>query len=476
MEHLRFTRRAARHRGVVTVLAMMYIVLFALLAIGFYATSTTNAQVSTNEQRRYRALGAAESGMDFMRYQLFQTAVPPTTAENAILTEIYNDLAAQVNGTANMKNMIVGLNAGATQIDLPAEKDQYIKLNSDGSKFHATITRVPGSRSITVKVTGAYSDSATAAADRAAVQLTYGTSERPTDFFNNNGMASKSSVIIDTRIPIVGNPASHANILSISNLNPPVTIGQTGISSIAGDITTLQGLNPSVFVGSSVGGAVIPGDIQANHVKHLKPEDVPEFPAPITLPYKKYATNLYVGGLANYDNVLIPPNTNPNFNAGTVMRGIIYIQQPNSVKFNGSVNITGVIVCEDSGVGNLLTNVLNFQGNGGTKQGVDALPNLPQFAGIKAELAGSFIIAPGFDVNFTGNFGSVAGHIVGDRVTLQGSTDATITGSIVSLKQTLKITTSGVVNFKLDPNQGHGGLRFSDRYTPVASSYDEVKP
>lgn len=472
---IRLSRQAARQRsGVATILAMLYIVLFALLAVGFYATSNTNAQVSTNESRRYRALGAAESGMDFMRYELFQVAIPPTTADNAILTEIHKDLAAQLNGTANLGSRTVGIDAGATQIDVPSEKDQYIKLNADGSKFHATITR--SARRIVVKVTGAYSDSTIAAADRAAVQLTYDTSERPTDFFNNNGMASKSTVIIDTPVPIQGTPAAHANVLSISAANPPVTIGQTAPSSIAGDITVLQGVNPSLFAGSSVGGTNNQANIMANHVKHLVPADVPEFPTPSTLQYKKYATNVYVGGLGLYENVLIPPNTNPNFNAGTVMRGIVYIQQPNSVKFNGGVNITGAIVCEDVGVGNLLTNVLNFQGNGGTKQGVDQLPPLPQFAGIKADLAGSFIIAPGFDVNFTGSFGSIAGHIVGDRVTMQGSSDATITGSLVSLKQPLKITTNGVLNFKLDPNQGHGGLRFSDRYTPMPATYDEVKP
>jgi hypothetical protein len=158
------------------------------------------------------------------------------------------------------------------------------------------------------------------------------------------------------------------------------------------------------------------------------------------------------------------------------MKGIVYVQQPNSVKFNGQVNIQGVIVCEDLGVGNLVTNVLSFQGNGGTKEGVDTLPNLPQFAGIMAELAGSFIVAPGFDVNFTGNFGSIAGHVVGDRVTLQGASDASISGSVVSLKNTLRISTNGIINLKLDPNQGHGGLRFSDRYTPMPASYDEVKP
>ena len=45
------------------MLAMMYLVLFAVLAVGFYASTGTNAQVSHNEKRRYLALGAAESGM-----------------------------------------------------------------------------------------------------------------------------------------------------------------------------------------------------------------------------------------------------------------------------------------------------------------------------------------------------------------------------------------------------------------------------
>src|SRR2546430_713204 len=156
--------RAAR-RGVATVLAMMYIVLFALLAIGFYASSNTATLVSQNEQRRYKALSAAESGMDFMRYQLFQTAIPPTTTDDKVLVEVQKDLAAQINATANMQNMTVGIDAAGAQIDVPSGKTQYIKVASDGSKFHATITR--SARRIVVKVTGAYSDSAEAGADLA---------------------------------------------------------------------------------------------------------------------------------------------------------------------------------------------------------------------------------------------------------------------------------------------------------------------
>src|SRR5438046_1159262 len=85
--------------GVTSMLAMMYLVLFAVMAVGFYAATGTNAQVSHNEQRRYKSLGAAESGMDFMRYQLFQVSIPPSTLDINVLTEIYNDLAVQLNNT-----------------------------------------------------------------------------------------------------------------------------------------------------------------------------------------------------------------------------------------------------------------------------------------------------------------------------------------------------------------------------------------
>src|SRR5258705_13313480 len=43
-----------RH-GVTSVLAMMYITLFALLAVGFYASTNTNTQASQNQQRRCKS-------------------------------------------------------------------------------------------------------------------------------------------------------------------------------------------------------------------------------------------------------------------------------------------------------------------------------------------------------------------------------------------------------------------------------------
>jgi Tfp pilus assembly protein PilX len=459
-----------RHRqGVASMMAMMYLVLFAVLAVGFYASTGTNAQVSHNEKRRAESLGAAESGMDYMRYQLAQVAIPPLVAEANILTEVHKDLKAEIEGTPNMGTKTVGIDAGATKISIPSGTSEYITLASDGSKFRAEITR--NGRQIIVKVIGCYSSSAKATADRAAVQLIYRTEERPTEFFEN-GMASRGAVTIDTKNPITGIPADQAGILSLATTSPPVSM-VTG--SISGDITVLAGLNPSIAAGTSVGGSSIQADILANHVDHIDPSYLPEFPAPDTSIFKKYATTAYAPGKALYENVYIPANMNPNISGPITFRGVVLVMQPNKVTFSGNVNIQGVIVSDNSGVGTLLTNTITFTGSGNNHSGLETLPDLPQFHELR-EMGGSFVIAPGFDVKFTGNFSAISGNIVGDRINIQGSSDLNISGSVVALKNTLTLGTNGKISFHPNTTGLHTGLRFSERYVPMAGSYDEVKP
>ena len=57
-------------RGMTSVLAMMYLMIFSTLALGFYATTTTASQVSHNERTTLAAHMAAESGTHFLRYHL----------------------------------------------------------------------------------------------------------------------------------------------------------------------------------------------------------------------------------------------------------------------------------------------------------------------------------------------------------------------------------------------------------------------
>src|SRR5882724_2392234 len=92
----------ATRSGMASLIAMIYLTIFTTMAVGFYATTNTNAIVATNEMQSTLALGSAESGMDFMRYQLSGIVLPYGTNPANLLTNASNVLGASLNGTANM--------------------------------------------------------------------------------------------------------------------------------------------------------------------------------------------------------------------------------------------------------------------------------------------------------------------------------------------------------------------------------------
>jgi hypothetical protein len=477
---MRTIRPSTHRRGVAAMLAMIYLVLFATLSIGFYATATISTQVAYNERRTVEAQLAAETGLDFVRNALYQVQFPARTTPANVLGEVSLDLEDLLNGTGNLSSNQVDM-TGSNKIEIPAGNNKFIEIGN-GQRFRVEIQRddsfdadATASSDKKSQLVATITGGAAGSAERSRIRVTFKREEAPTGFFRN-GMVSAGQVQILTRNFVQGLPADHAKVISLSSVNPPVTVGASlpgALSGIAGDIWIREGTNPSVFAGWSVGGTTNSAAIMADHVHKYHPDDLPPIPVPVTSIYKEFATNTYVSGSTTYTNIVIPPNTNPTFNGHSVLEGVIYVKQPNSVKFNGQVDITGVIVGEDVGVGTLLSNQIIFSGNGGVKAGVESLPDDPEFAGLK-QLAGSFIVAPGFDVQMTGNFGAISGHIAGDKVTVSGSSSSNITGSIVSLKSTMTLGGSTNATLIYDPSQGHAGLRVEDRYLPIIATYEEL--
>jgi hypothetical protein len=405
--------------------------------------------------------------------------IPPNVTTANLLTEVNNDLRALLNPTGNFIDKTVNLTNGNSRIEIPVGSNNYVNIGN-GQKFRAVITRdasydaIPGTdtKRLLIRIIGS-GDGAAGVGTTAGVELEYARAERETTFFQY-GMASRGQVSVLTKNLLTGTPASQAGIISYSSVNPPVNLAGLAGGGIAGDIYVPNGTVPTVLVGNSVGGTANTVDIMANHVHHFDASEVPAMPVPDTSIFRAFATNNYVAGQASYKNVVIPANINPTFNGPCTIQGVVWVKQPNKVTFSGQVQITGVIASENSGVGTLLTNQLIFSGNGGSKMGVEGLPDTPEFSGLKA-LAGSFIVAPGFDVQLTGNFGNMNGHIVGDKVTVSGSSASTVAGTLVALKSTLTVGGNTTASFKPGTG-GHAGLRFDDRYLPDFSSYTEVKP
>src|SRR5436305_13089942 len=101
-------RRAAAHpaplprRGIVCVIAMLFLVLFAMLAIGFCAATVMSSQVSANERAAASAQIAAESGMHFMRYQLASLDIPASVPADKMFLEVSNQLRSMMSGPGNL--------------------------------------------------------------------------------------------------------------------------------------------------------------------------------------------------------------------------------------------------------------------------------------------------------------------------------------------------------------------------------------
>jgi hypothetical protein len=137
-------------------------------------------------------------------------------------------------------------------------------------------------------------------------------------------------------------------------------------------------------------------------------------------------------GLATYENIRIAANTNPTFSNGVQIKGVMYVESPNVVTFANSCEMTGVIVTQDAGEdSDLSANSIYFKNNL-LVHGVEELDDLPQFEGLH-ELAGTAILAPGFDIGFKNNFTTVNGSVIAESLELKNNLDGIVYGSIIIL-------------------------------------------
>jgi hypothetical protein len=462
-------RPTQARRGVSALIAMMYLVLFSTLAVGFYASTNTSVQVSSNDQKIARALLAAESGMSFMNFQMAQIEVPPMATQADLWPNLIDSLREQLDGTANIGGG--NIYADSETIRIPASPDHYVKLENDGGEFQATISNK--GHKILITVRGRHGE--TLSLGR-GVQMEFGLAEKAHQIFDY-GIATKGSVATTGSAKITGaTDAAKGSILATSmtaatpvSIQGPLVSGDVSITNPAGIVTF--GSN------TSIGGTTDDGEIIADHIHKGVPE--PEFPTintDVFLPFvTDSATGLprYYSGGSTLENVVIRANTNPTFAGGATIRGVVYVEAPNVVTFRGNSTIQGVIVGPNSPAGNLATNVLSFAGSV-QAQGVDTLPE--SFGELK-KLTGSFLLTPGFSTSFTGNFGTIAGSMVADKFTFSGNAGGTIRGTLINMKDNLMsvggsseviIASDGTTNFP-------AGLFFSKKYEALPDTYEELR-
>lgn len=468
---IRFRSRPQRRRaGITAVLAMLYMILFSTLALGFYATVTTSVQLSKNDRKASKALQAAESGIQFMRYKLARVNIPANTPKDQLITQLYLDLKA-MEGTGNLPSSGTVSMSGNT-ISIPGQSGRCIVTDpTDNSGFTVSLTDTSGGQGeIVCKIIG-YTNGMSSGSNQKAVRLDFTRQPISSSIFDN-AVAAKGKVVVQKGglLGVTGISADTiANAMSAKGSSPAFVM--TG-GTIGGNVGVLSKPWASI-TGGSVHGSSNLATINANYVQAVS---APEFPTIDTTVYKAYATNTYssAGKDKTLTNIRIPANSGTiKFTGNTVIQGILYVESPNTVEFGGNTEMQGIIVFENAGT--TATNVLNMSGN----FSVGNLPTGSAFDPLRT-ITGLGVIAPTTALYMTGSADSqFRGNLIIGTFRNGGSADLVLDkGSIIAMDASVDSVVLNGKNVRFTAtgknNQPNVGVTYSTKFVPSQGSYLEL--
>ena len=409
----------SKSRGAVLIVSMIFVLIFSALAVSMASVSGINVQIAENQCQADYARACAESGLEVIRYWVNRASISGNTSSSerfsqmaaSIQSELYDD------SITNISTSCVGSTITIPNVSLDSET---------GQSFSATITQISDDL-LQVDVTGTYGS--TTRTIRAHYQ--FGTRANTVFDF---GVASRGPLSLTGNVELDGANISVESNAYIESEDSILALSIQGNSQIAGNVKIV---NPIAAVDLQGGNAGIGGetgqDAIDNHVEFGVPPS--EFPEPTPSIFAAYATNIVDANTdtsvdVNLTNIKIVAGTDPNFSGQATLKGVVFIETPNVVTFTGNATLTAIIVGDGDWTDDSGTNRINFSGN------VESLPvcELPaeaQFEGLHDQ-TGTFIMAPGFHVSFTGNFTSLSGAIAGNGIEFSGNAGGTINGSIIN--------------------------------------------
>jgi hypothetical protein len=434
-------RPQKKQDGVISVLAVIFLATFATLGIAYAAAANNSMLQADNLSHIQNSHLQAESGLEYFTHLLKQVRIPSGQSGQELLTAVESALTAPLN---------TELTAGGTD-----------------RGFTGTITANGNTVTLTV-----YGRSGTI---QRAISMDFASVPGGSVIFGY-GMASMGSIKMMGNARISGmNSPGEANMFSGTSVDEVYKL--SGNSSIDGDV---YAANPNAYAtltgNVSIGGEGIGSEDILDHI-HIG-TGAQEFPEVNSAIFEPFATNIVdadtpTGGSATFSNIRILADTNPIFSGHTTINGIIFIEQPNNVQFSGNATITGIIVTEDAGNGTYESNKIKFSGNT-TVHGVEELPDSPEYTQLKL-MPGTFLLAPGFGVEFTGNFGTVSGAMAADSFKFSGNAGGTVNGAIISFSDA-EMKLSGNANLTFDRSSSPSippGFSTPDTLAPIPASYTE---
>jgi Tfp pilus assembly protein PilX len=410
------------YRGTVLIISMIFVLIFSALAVSMATISGANIQIAQNQRNANDARSCAQSGLESIRFWISRLSIPGTTAPDQRFYQISNSLQSELtaSGVTNIAAVYDGSSITIPAVTLDSAKSQSFSaliLQTDSDTLRVDVTGVAGPITRTISANYKFTT-------RAHTVFDFGVATKGPLSLSGNVDLETVNVAVGASVYIESNNSNLA--LSISG-NSQIADNVTIVNPIAN--VFLQGAKAEI--GGQTGQAAID-----NHVSFGIPPT--EFPAPNPGYFESYATSIVNSTTdtsdVTFDNVRIVAGTNPTFSGQVALRGIVFVEAPNIVRFQGNTTITGLIITngdveDDSG-----TNQIIFSGNV-TSYSVTQLPDQEQFAAIKNQ-TGTFLMAPGFAASFSGNFHTLNGVIAANGITFHGNAGGTVSGSVINYAET----------------------------------------
>ena len=418
-------------RGAALIVSIIFILVFSALAVAIAAISGTNVQIASNHHKINSALSSAYSGLEFLRCYFSAITIPgtvsPTDRLQAVTTSFQTELAH-----AGASNIAVNYNSTNQTLTIPP-----ITLDSQHNRtFSAFITQVAPD-TLQADITGICGNTSR------QIRVNFNFVQTGSDVFDF-GVATKGALIMDGQAEFEAvNMAIEASVYIEADEVVNDALTMTGLSSIAGDVFIADPYSTyTIGDNASINGAF--GEAAGENI--FVDSGYVDFPTPNPGYFRPFATGVEISTGSDWstssvlNNAVIKAGTNPTFSGDVTINGVLFIETPNIVKFSGKSIINGLIIgdgsIDDESGGSSISFSGQVQGNNvSTLEGAE-------FEAIKNE-TGTFIMAPGFNVNFAGQTNYDSGVIVASGLTFSGQAGGTINGTIINYSQQQPMVLSG---------------------------------
>ena len=388
----------------------MFISLVTVFSTSMVMSANVNLAAADNSGKVFEARLAAESGVEFMTYQLrsVNLTTGPTIAQ--ALTALATALGTELDETTNLGANTVGYDD--TTVTIPA-----ITLPGGGS-FTSTVV-VDGWNQLLLSVTGQIttSNGTISRTITMKVKLSSGGA-------SNYSVYAKGPVNIGMNVTLIGvNNDDEASIVSGDDIS-------IGSGTIQGSVASTQ---EEGAVSIDTGSTEISGDV-------LYGVTCPEPTIDVSV-FTPYANNQIIDDTTNLStipsntltNATIKAGTNPDFDNDITINGVLYIESPNVVTFKNTCTMTGVMVSQTPDVGyDPAENIVYFNNNL-TVNSVADLPDIDPFTVLRT-MGGSSFLLPGFKLEIKNNLSTtIAGNIAAEEIVMKNNVTCYIEGNIFAL-------------------------------------------